>query len=424
MEQIKERKDKRTIVESAYLLKYAHRIYLLFLFSLFIFGFFACAFQKWNLGPDLRPLFHHETESHKLSLKIWNNEISSSQLCIKSESKKLSSKDQKIIVTIKNLQKRKAEEPFEIIAPSNQLNSGNFCYSLPLINGNDYWIHAKIPARKKGSVFAEGWGFINKSDIELRQNLHLISQKKQAPVYENFIHQNDLIEIFSGDFPIIYFSTKVWKKDSIIAKPPYFEGETQQDKIPLSEVMMDSLFHPFEIEGLHEIEYIHHRITHKARIPCFDKDYPRLKKAKLLIDPLRYICSKEEFEILKSNPAHKAVIDSFWLDKAGSFERAKVLIKNYYGRVQKANELYGFYKDGWLTDRGMIYIVYGPPDELYFVQNEEVWKYFYSEENLSFHFLTEEDGSKTLHRSIDYKDSWNRAVNYWRNGIVLKGARE
>jgi len=40
------------------------------------------------------------------------------------------------------------------------------------------------------------------------------------------------------------------------------------------------------------------------------------------------------------------------------------LMDEYYKRVSYANENFDGWKDGWETDRGMIYILFGPPDQV------------------------------------------------------------
>ena len=39
--------------------------------------------------------------------------------------------------------------------------------------------------------------------------------------------------------------------------------------------------------------------------------------------------------------------------------------EGYYRRVRFANEEFTQYKDGWKTDRGMIYILFGPPNQVF-----------------------------------------------------------
>ncbi len=74
-------------------------------------------------------------------------------------------------------------------------------------------------------------------------------------------------------------------------------------------------------------------------------------------------------------PIKKAAIDDFWLNIGGSLERARELLKKYYGRVKEANKHYSSYTQGWKSDRGMIYIVMGPPANIYKSKKDEIWMY-------------------------------------------------
>jgi hypothetical protein len=39
-------------------------------------------------------------------------------------------------------------------------------------------------------------------------------------------------------------------------------------------------------------------------------------------------------------------------------------MEEYYRRVAFANRSFTTFRDGWKTDRGMVYIILGPPDEI------------------------------------------------------------
>ena len=43
---------------------------------------------------------------------------------------------------------------------------------------------------------------------------------------------------------------------------------------------------------------------------------------------------------------------------------ANELLDEYFRRVNYAEENFGTYTDGWKTDRGMVYITFGPPDDV------------------------------------------------------------
>ena len=95
-------------------------------------------------------------------------------------------------------------------------------------------------------------------------------------------------------------------------------------------------------------------------INCVDEHFPKITQLKELASCLRYITKKEEYQnITNPNLDTKLELDKFWLSRAGNKNKARLLIRLYYNRIQLANEYFSTYKKGWKTDRGMIYTVFG-----------------------------------------------------------------
>ena len=138
----------------------------------------------------------------------------------------------------------------------------------------------------------------------------------------------------------------------------------------------------------------------------------------------RYIMAKKEFEFCLQASDKKLAIDDFWLDIGGSSERAKELIKKYYGRVMEANKLFTSFQEGWKTDRGMIYIVFGAPNKVTKRKDGEIWTYGEGTNSSSivFSFIKIinpfSDNDYYLERNETYKDSWYQAVDMWRQGRI------
>ena len=143
-----------------------------------------------------------------------------------------------------------------------------------------------------------------------------------------------------------------------------------------------------------------------------------------MVEPLRFITSKKEYNSLKESDNTKEALDEFWLDNTVNAERAKELIKHYYSRVEGANRYFSSYTAGWQTDRGMIYLIFGPPNIIYRSSGAESW--IYGEENnfmsLNFNFVKVKnpfsENDYMLNRSPVYKSNWYRAVDSWRQGRV------
>ncbi len=156
----------------------------------------------------------------------------------------------------------------------------------------------------------------------------------------------------------------------------------------------------------------------------FHKNYPMLKTANELIPPLRYLTTRDEYELLNSTKNVKETVDQFWLNKAHSNERARTLIRNYYSRVQLANELFTSHKEGWKTDRGLISIIFGSPSFIRYNKNNEIWIYGNDHNSNTIKFTFEKiknifsNNDYILKRNYAYKTPWYIAVETWRNGKV------
>ena len=153
--------------------------------------------------------------------------------------------------------------------------------------------------------------------------------------------------------------------------------------------------------------------------------FPAITQMEEMIGPIRYLCSKEEFErIQNSHDGPENAFDKFWIRSGGNKSKAKELIKIYYSRVQDANQNFTSYAEGWRTDRGMIYLVFGHPNTIITNQNVETWIYG----NLSDPQALKFDFEITAHplwgdiyilkRSENYRGPWETQVTQWRQGRI------
>ena len=148
-------------------------------------------------------------------------------------------------------------------------------------------------------------------------------------------------------------------------------------------------------------------------------DYPRLAKVESLADPLIYICTKQEFDKVKAAKGDKKAFDRVILSVTGNTERAKNLMRNYFKRVEWANYYFTSYKEGWKTDRGMIYILFGLPEEVFKFSDREVWNYKSPALKVSFNFVKSstlfDPDNFVLIREKKFQETWYEKVDLWRN---------
>jgi GWxTD domain-containing protein len=150
-----------------------------------------------------------------------------------------------------------------------------------------------------------------------------------------------------------------------------------------------------------------------------ENDYPRYGKVQNLPPPMIYICTKQEYDKLEMAKGDKKTFDRTVLGITNDEDRARSLIKNYFRRVELANQYFTSYKEGWKTDRGMIYIVYGIPDKVYRFFDREVWEYKQGSFNATFNFAKSsslfDPDNYVLIRDKKYQPVWYNVVDAWRN---------
>jgi GWxTD domain-containing protein len=165
--------------------------------------------------------------------------------------------------------------------------------------------------------------------------------------------------------------------------------------------------------------------------------YPKLSTPDVMIEPLAYLATQDEMSELRSAAKPKAALDDFWIKCGGNIDKARELIRIYYMRVLYSNYYFTSYKEGWRSERGMIYIIYGPPDKVYKSAEGESWGYkkpvikskwggrfTLTDSYLFFTFKKRQnvfsDNDYYLSRSETLVTFWDKAVASWKKGIVFR----
>lgn len=160
-----------------------------------------------------------------------------------------------------------------------------------------------------------------------------------------------------------------------------------------------------------------------------ENTFPALTSADELIAPLVYLTTSVERKKLFDAPEPKKAVDQFWLTVAGNNQTiARQLIRTYYGRVQEANQFFSAHKAGWLTDRGLLYLVLGPPESVYREAGEERWVYRADQgQGGTFVFRAKPStfapDNYELVRRPEYEQLWYAAVEQWRKGRTARPGR-
>ena len=169
--------------------------------------------------------------------------------------------------------------------------------------------------------------------------------------------------------------------------------------------------------------------VHTLPLLVLTGSFPGQSTPQEVIEPLMYLTSNaERQQMLKASDPKKA-IDEFWLQAAGGDQaRARAFIRRYYTNVTTANELFTGHKAGWLTDRGLLYVVLGPPQGVRrLADNSERWHYDAAGANggaESFTFrprpTTLAPDNYELVRQAAYELPWYAAVEQWRKTMSAR----
>jgi len=161
-------------------------------------------------------------------------------------------------------------------------------------------------------------------------------------------------------------------------------------------------------------------------------NYPSLKTPKELAAPLFYLMNPKDYEKLMSiadDVQLKREIDRFWLKNIKNSKKAQNVIELYYERVEEANKQFANYKEGWKTDMGMIYILFGPPWYINSSLDRLSWSYSYNfndiEENFYFRAPVMKNKEYPFYnyqlvRSPQYHQVQYQQIQFWLTGVILK----
>ena len=267
---------------------------------------------------------------------------------------------------------------------------------------------------------------VDKTNKFSEQNFN-VTNKDNMPYFSNVLTPGAIYKIQYRDPSYKYIYIDYYKEDAPLPKPTFAPGTTESiyqkpDSLYKLDYSPDLLL-AFQYRGVY-----HFRFDTTQRdgltIVNYGNDFPKIKTPEELIDPLAYITTTADYKALKREENKKLAVDNFWLNIGKSTGRARELIRIYYNRVYFANYYFTNDRPGWKTDRGMIYIVYGPPQNMKKSPAGETWVYYAKGANnaIEFDFSYKPTAFSldnfVLQRSQSQDWHWRDAVDSWRNGQI------
>ncbi|MEM9996627.1 MAG: GWxTD domain-containing protein [Bacteroidota bacterium] len=165
-------------------------------------------------------------------------------------------------------------------------------------------------------------------------------------------------------------------------------------------------------------------------LSVFAPGFPRLDTLDDLVETLAYIAYERELDFIRAGPTldeRRARFDGFWGTLIGDRRVAANLLRLYYERIEEANQRFSTVKPGWQTDRGLLYVLLGPPGYVQPELDGETWLYGNGlrQDAAAFRFRQATDFGQPpgwrpylLDRQAAYEGVWATYVGRWRRGRV------
>jgi GWxTD domain-containing protein len=316
-----------------------------------------------------------------------------------------------------------------------------YVYNLPLKveKGVEYVAEVKILDRLR-LIVAQDFVEFNTLSYNNRYNFRVEGHFDKNELFSSVLRIDEYVNLLysRGHIDSLYIS--FYKSFREVPDPPsMLLPEKTLDYDPLQFVAIpysDSLPMMFPKEGIYLCS-IARNIKDGFTFLNLGSTYPKVTTPEKMIEPLIYLTSQDELAELKSAAKPKAALDDFWIKCGGNVDKARELIRIFYTRVLYSNYYFTSYKDGWRSERGMIYIIYGPPDKVYKTADGESWgykkpvikskwggRYAVTDSYLFFNFKKREnvfsDNDFYLSRSETLVTFWDKAIASWRKGIVFR----
>jgi GWxTD domain-containing protein len=298
---------------------------------------------------------------------------------------------------------------------------------LPTEPGRTYLLDITIEDAIRQTSYRD-FILVDRFSEEPQQNYMVLNFPGNKPGFERYFYPGETFRIIRKGVKTDQIYISVFPPRNVLPLPP-FSTEDQPDLAPIPDSTFTGLWSEqalFRLGG--EGIYVFHFQKERVKGFCltqFGEQYPQIRKPEDMLPPLQYITTREEYIKLVSLADLKKAVDDFWLERGKSFSNSRDLIRVYYNRVTFANLYFPSSRQGWKTDRGMIYVIMGPPDRVEKTETREIWLYesvetsqtYRFEFNLSDDFWTGYD--YVLKRTEDHRVPWNMAIDSWRRGKIF-----
>jgi len=298
--------------------------------------------------------------------------------------------------------------------------------SIPVRMGHRYLIKLESQDLNRGSIGLE-YLYVDKTNPYTAQNFKVVSMSSGYPKFMRFFLPGERFNIRYRDPSVDSIFVRYYSLSSEHPRPPitatadYTLNVTPDTSFRFR--LVDTADYNLRLEGMYSIR-VDDKQEEGLTLFNFGGSFPNVKTPKELMEPMFYLATQAEYRDLRKKSNRKLAVDDFWLKMGNSVEKSRELIRIYYNRVIYSNLYFTSNKEGWKTDQGMIFILFGPPSRIQMTGNGEKWFYYARRKSktVEFQFLRQPDAFAHQHlvwtKSTESQMYWNEAVRSWKNGKV------
>ena len=297
---------------------------------------------------------------------------------------------------------------------------------LSLAAGKQYLVRLESRDLQRGTLGLK-YMYVDKNGVLSAQNFSVLSASTGYPRFHSYMSPGEVFRI----------SYRLPGHDTI-----YLDYIKTRDDMPRPPITTDSpSAFPYEVDTTIALAYsentvytlpdkgsYHFRLDTLSRegltLHNFGEGFPKVETETAMMEPLFYISTLTEYRRMRNQENRKRAVDDFWLQRTSTMERSRELIRVYYNRVLYSNLYFTTGREGWKSDRGMIFILLGPPDRIRDSGNEQRWYYISRRQGKVVEFVFDRRPGIHSNHDLFWRKSgeslryWSAAVSSWRNGNI------
>ena len=385
--------------------------------------------SQLSLHPDFS-IFHESDQFSVLYIRAYPAELRFNQANEDSEYRALLSIRYKLIRLdepgLEGVAVDSAAVTYKLGASDEKRPAFFASLSIPVKSGQRYLLRIQTQDLNRGSIGLE-YLYVDKSNAFSAQNFKVVSLYSGYPKFMRFFLPGERFNVRYRNQERDSIYVDYFRQSSELPRPPitasadYTLNYTPDTSFVFP--LVDTAHYNLLREGMYFVR-INNEQEEGLSLFNFGGSFPQVKTPEELMEPLFYMATLAEYRDLRKESNRKLAVDNFWLKMGNSVEKSRELIRIYYNRVVYSNLYFTANKEGWKTDQGMIFILFGPPSRIRMTSTGERWYYFARRrgKNVEFRFDRQPDVFANQNlvwvKTTDSQMFWNEAVRSWRNGKV------